>query len=99
MKLIEGVSTQIKGEEAILPGMPSTAEYYAVFTGNAAEIFPEPIRLNEVTHFVLNELKEDKTEDELIASMVENYEVDEAVAREDISALIAQLKNAGIIEG
>jgi len=97
MKLIDGVTTEIHGEEPLLPNQPSTAEYYAVFSGSAALKFPEPIRINEVTHFIFNELKEEKTEDELVKAMTENYKVDELIAREDVHALIGQLKNAGII--
>lgn len=99
MKLIEGVSTEMRGEEALLPNMPSTAEYFAVFTGAAAEKFPQPIPINEITYFVFNELKEEKSEEDLVKAMVENYEVEEAIAKEDIHALIESLKRAGIVAG
>lgn len=98
MKLTDGVTTEIHGEEPLIPTMPNTAEYYAVFSGSAAEKFPEPIRISEVTHFIMNELKEEKTVDELVKSMTENYDVEEAVAREDVTALLEQLKAVGIIE-
>ena len=97
MKLKDGVSTEIRGEEPILPTMSNTAEYYAVFSGAAAENFPEPIRIDEVTHFLMNELKEEKTEEDLVKTMVETYEVEEDVVKEDVHALIEQLKAAGII--
>ena len=97
MKLSEGVSTEIHGEEPLIPSQPSTAEYYAVFSGAAAEKFPEPIRIDEVTHFIMNELKEEKNEDELVKTMVETYEAEEAVIREDVHALLGQLRSAGII--
>ena len=97
MKLKDGVSTEIRGEEPILPTMPNTAEYYAVFSGAAAENFPEPIRIDEVTHFLMNELKEEKTEEDLVKTMVETYDVEEDVVKEDVHALIEQLKAAGII--
>ena len=97
MKLSDGVSTKIVGEEPLVPTQPNTAEYYAEFSGVMAEHFPEPIRIDEVTHFIMNELKEEKSEADLVKLMVENYEVEEAMAKEDIHALIGQLKSAGII--
>ena len=97
MKLTDGVTTKIIGEEPLLPTQPNTAEYYAEFSGDIAERFPEPIRIDEVTHFIMNELKEEKSEDELVKLMVDNYEVEEAIAREDVHALMDQLINAGIV--
>ena len=97
MKLIERITTKIVSEEPLIHSQPSTAEYYAIFSGELLKRFPERMQISEVTHFIFDQLKEEKSEDELVKAMTENYTVEEDIAREDVKALIGQLKSAGII--
>lgn len=69
-----------------------------VSLGTASVDFNGMIRLNETGEFLWHELESDKSEDELVQAMLENYDVSEDVARQGVVAFIDTLKKPGIIE-
>ena len=75
-------------------------EYLAVAVGERAKEFSGFIRLNGSGAYFWNLLSEgDLSEDEIVArAMTDFVDVDEALIRGDVSALIAKLRDGGIIE-
>ena len=69
-------------------------QYVAAATGKASEIFNGIIRLNESGAFVFRQLQEGATAEELMARLLEEYDVDEAAARQDVDRFLAALKEA-----
>lgn len=69
-------------------------QYVAAATGKASENFNGIIRLNESGAFVFRQLQEGATAAELAARLLEEYDVDEAAARQDVDHFLAALKEA-----
>ena len=69
-------------------------QYVAAATGKASENFNGIIRLNESGAFVFRQLQEGATAEELAARLLEEYDVDEAAARQDVDRFLAALKEA-----
>ena len=69
-------------------------QYVAAATGKASENFNGIIRLNESGAFVFRQLQEGATAAELAARLLEEYDVDEAAARQDVDRFLAALKEA-----
>jgi len=65
-------------------------------TGEAALDFSGMITLNETGAFLWKQLEDDKTEQELLFSLLEVYDIDEATAQVDLSAFLAELKAADL---
>ena len=73
-------------------------QYVVAATGQSSREFHGMIRLNESAAWVFDLLKNEVTEQELVEALMAEYKVDEAEAREDISAFISTLKEAGALE-
>lgn len=73
-------------------------EYVIVAVGKAAEHFHGLIHLNSVGGKIVEFLKEDISEEELINKMLEIYDVDLDTLKKDINNIVSQLKNANIVE-
>lgn len=56
------------------------------------------LKLNETSEFLWNELSEEKTAEELVKSLLKEYDVDENTAKGDVERFIAELNKAGVIE-
>ena len=69
-------------------------QYVAAATGKASENFNGIIRLNEGGAFIFRQLQEGATAEELVARLLEEYDVDEAAARQDVDRFLAALKEA-----
>ena len=69
-------------------------QYVAAATGKASENFNGIIRLNESGAFVFRQLQEGATAEELAARLLEEYDVDEAAARQNVDHFLAALKEA-----
>ena len=69
-------------------------QYVAAATGKVSENFNGIIRLNESGAFVFRQLQEGATAEELAARLLEEYDVDEAAARQDVDRFLAALKEA-----
>lgn len=67
-------------------------------TGKASVDFSGMITLNGTGAFLWKQLVEDKSEQELLSAILEEYETDEVTAQADISEFLQKLKVAGLFE-
>lgn len=75
------------------------AKYLAVAVGELANDFNALVRMNETGLFMWNKLSEaDVTSEELLAALLDEYEVDEERARRDVDAFVSKLKEAGLFD-
>lgn len=87
MKIKEGyLLREVAGNHVVVP------------TGKAALDFSGVITLNGTGAFLWKLLHTDKTEQELLSSILDEYEIDEAAAGMDISEFLARLKGADLLE-
>ena len=56
------------------------------------------ISLNDSGAFLWRQLQTEKTEEELLRAMLDEYQIDETTASEDIRRFISKLKDAEILE-
>ncbi len=73
-------------------------EYVIVAVGKAAEHFHGLVHLNSVGGKIVEFLKEDISEEELIKKMLEIYDVDYETLEKDVKAILSKLKEANIVE-
>lgn len=73
-------------------------QWVAVATGSAAKDFSGIVKLNATAAHVWKGLEQGLTRDEIVAGMVEAYDIDEQTAGEDVDALCQQLMQAGIAQ-
>ena len=72
-------------------------EYVIVPTGKTALIFNGMLTANAMGIFLWEHLKEDVTEEELVASVVSEYDIDEKTARNDIQEFLEVLRQSKIL--
>lgn len=82
----EFVLRQIAGDYLIIP------------TGRTALSFNGLITVNEVGSFLWGLLQQDVTVEDLVRGVLNEYEVDEETAREDIEEFLDTLTKGGILE-
>lgn len=73
-------------------------EYVIVAVGETAEKFHGIVHLNSVAGKIVEFLKEDITEEELVQKMSEIYEVDSITLKKDVNNIVTKLKKANIVE-
>jgi histone acetyltransferase (RNA polymerase elongator complex component) len=56
------------------------------------------IRVNRTAAFIAEELKEEKTLEQLIAVVCQKYDVSEEIAKQNILNVIKQFDSVGLIE-
>ena len=71
--------------------------FIIVAVGSAVKDFHGIINLNETGAFLWKILEHGATEEELLAKMLAEYEVDEETARQDINAFINKLREAKLV--
>ncbi|TEB07091.1 hypothetical protein Psch_00633 [Pelotomaculum schinkii] len=87
MKIKDGyLLREVAGNHVVVP------------TGKAALDFSGVITLNGAGTFLWKLLETDKTEQELLSGLLEEYEIDEAAAKADLSEFLAKLKAAALFE-
>ena len=73
--------------------------YLAVAVGDRADEFTGLVRMNSTGAFLWKLIEEnDLSKEELLKKVLEEYEVDEALARADIDKFEHQLRDGGILE-
>lgn len=72
--------------------------HVVVPTGEAALDFSGLITLNETGAFLWKLLEADTTESELLKGLLEEYDIDETTAQEDISEFLVKLRAADLLE-
>ena len=80
------ITRTIAGETVVVP------------TGEAAARLNGMITLNETGAFIWHFLREAHTKEELLAAMLEEFDVDEADARADIEGFTGVLLAQGMLE-
>ena len=88
MKLKSGIVIEKAGDE-----------YVAVATGEAAKSFNGIIRNNKTANFIIEQLKEEKSEEQLVEALLEHYDVSREKAQADVHALVVKIREAGLIDG
>lgn len=87
MKIKKGFTLRnIAGCNVVVPVGKTTDEFNGIIT------------LNESAAFFWSLLQKDTTVDKMVEKTLDEYEVDEVQAREDIENLIKTLKDADIID-
>lgn len=72
-------------------------ETVLVATGQASQNFNGMISINEVGSFILHNIEECKGEDELVVKVLDEFEVGENTAREDVREFVDQLIKIGVV--
>ncbi|MCI6044729.1 PqqD family protein [bacterium] len=73
-------------------------DYVIIPIGRTVLSFNGLITVNEIGAFLWNLLQEDVTKEDLVAKVLDEYEVDEETAREDIQEFLDTLVSGGILE-
>lgn len=71
--------------------------YVVVPIGPAVNTFNGMINLNSVSAFLWQQLESEITFDELLKAMMDQYEVDEETASNDLKAFISQLEESELL--
>lgn len=77
---------QIAGDYVIIPTGKTTLEFNGLIT------------VNEQGAFLWEKLGQETTEAELVAALLETYEVDEPTARADVAEFLAILRQCGMLD-
>lgn len=86
MKIKKGfILRKVGGESVVVP------------VGDACKTFHGMIKLNETGEFLWKFFSEDHTEDEGVARLLEEYDVEEPRAREDVQKFLHALKENGFL--
>ena len=86
MKIAEGfLLKSIAGTNVVVP------------TGSNTVSFDNIISLNETGVFLWEILENDTTEENLVNSMLEEFDIDEATAKADVAEFVGKLKEAGLL--
>ena len=72
-------------------------DFMLVPTGDQIDSFNGTVILNEVSAFILNQLKEDLEKEDLVERLVMEFDVESATAREDVDAAVEKMKQIGIL--
>ena len=72
-------------------------DYMLVPTGDQIDSFNGTVILNEVSAFILNQLKENLEKEDLVERLVMEFDVESATAREDVDAAVEKMKQIGIL--
>ena len=85
MKIKEGyLLSEVAGNHVVIP------------VGNVS--FNGMLNLNETGVLIWKKLEQSCTKDDLVAAFLEEYDVSEERAREDIELFVGKLKEAGVID-
>ena len=73
-------------------------EYIVMPTGDNIAKFEGAVVLNEVSAFIFKQLENSVSRDDLLAALLNEFEVDEATAAADLDALLRQFTDLGLME-
>ena len=73
-------------------------EYVLVPAGEAARTFGGMITTSEVGATIMRALKQDVSQAELLALLMEEYDVDAQTANSDLNAFVQQLRELYVLE-
>lgn len=87
MKIKQGFVLRNMGGQAVV-----------VSVGAASKVFNGMIKLNDTGEFLWTLMTKECTQEDLVAAMVEKYDVTKEVAKRDVENFINILKKPGIVE-
>ncbi len=73
-------------------------EYLLMPKGEKIKNYDSVVLMNELSAFVWGKLQNPVTRSDLLEAVLNEYDVDEKTAREDLDGLLAELKEAGVID-
>lgn len=71
--------------------------FIVVAVGDAVKTFNGVINLNQTGALLWKALENGGDKEDLVKVLLDNYEVDEAIANNDVDAFIAKLKGANLL--
>ncbi|MBE5958548.1 MAG: PqqD family protein [Lachnospiraceae bacterium] len=87
MKIKEGyLLREVAGSKVVLPIGQATLDFNGMAT------------LNETGAFLFEKMKEEITEEELVKALLNEYDIDEDTAKNDVNLFVEKIKGAGILE-
>ena len=87
MKACDGfILRNIAGESILMPA------------GDNIKKFRGTVLMNELSVFVRNQLQSAVSRDELLARILDRYDIDRQTAAADLDKLLADMEKAGILE-
>ncbi len=86
MKIVEGFSLKtIADNNIVVPVGENTVTFKAIIT------------LNESGAFLWRQLENERTEEELVKAMLEEYDVDEETVRVDVAEFVENMRAANLL--
>ena len=73
-------------------------KYIIVAIGDMSDEMHSLITINSTGLFIFEQLQKGIAYEELLKSIVENYDIDEATAKTDLDAFLQKAKQAGILD-
>ena len=73
-------------------------EYLLMPKGEKIKNYDSVVLMNELSAFVWEKMQNPVTQSYLLEAVLNEYDVDEKTAREDLDGLLAELKEAGVID-
>lgn len=73
-------------------------EYIIVPIGEAVINFNGMVTVNEVGKFIWEQLYEDLAQEELLQRIIQEYDIDEQTAAEDMKEFLDKLKQGGLLQ-
>lgn len=73
-------------------------EYIVMPTGSSIAEFDGAVALNEVSAFIFEKLRNPASKEDLVAALLDEYDVDAETAARDVDALVSKFEKMGIIE-
>ena len=73
-------------------------DYVIVPTGKTALEFNGLITVNELGAFIWREMQREITKEKLVSDILNEYEVEEEIARNDLEEFLHRLSECGILE-
>ena len=73
-------------------------EYLLMPKGERIKSYDSVVLMNELSAFVWGKMQNPVTQSDLLEAVLNEYDVDENTAREDLAGLLAELKEAGVID-
>ena len=86
MKLANGFITHLYKNEQLM-----------VAVGQAGKSFHGLVRSNETAAFIIDQLKDETSEESIVERLTERYDVDRETASQDVHSVIEQLRQIGAI--
>ena len=74
-------------------------EYIVMLAGAQMKEFEGVVVLNEPSAFLWKKMQSDVTRQELVEALLEEYDIDSAVAEKDTEELLKKLDMYGVLEG